>query len=111
MSSTSNSPNLTPIDLSAHQKSQAQNTSFLARLNVRDVVFAVLTVALFAYGAMKNLGLMDIYEKVILLFSVLSIIALAWFWRPLQWVFGWVAVISLYAGVRRRDVRQGRLRA
>ena len=97
MSSTSNSPNLTPIDLSAHQKSLAQNTSFLARLNVRDVVFAVLTVALFAYGAMKNLGLMDIYEKVILLFSVLSIIALAWFWRPLQWVFGWVAVISLGA--------------
>ena len=97
MSSTSNAPNLTPIDLSAHQKSQENNTPLFARLNLRDAVFAVLTVALFAYGAMKNWGLMDIYEQVILVFSVASIIALGWFWRPLQWVFGWAAVISLGA--------------
>ena len=91
MSSTSNAPNLTPIDLSAHQKSQENNTPLFARLNLRDAVFAVLTVALFAYGAMKNWGLMDIYEQVILVFSVASIIALGWFLRPLQCVFGGAA--------------------
>ena len=97
MSSTSNVPNLTPIDLSKHQSKQKESASLLSRLNLRDVAFALLTIALFTYGALKNLQLMDIYEKVILVFSVASIIALGWFWRPLQWVFGWVALISLGA--------------
>ena len=97
MKSSANASNLTPIDLSKHQAKQKENVSLLSRLNLRDVIFALLTIALFSYGALKNLQLMDIYEKVILVFSVVSIIALGWFWRPLQWVFGWVALISLSA--------------
>ena len=96
-SNASNASNLTPIDLSVHQKSQGQNTSFLTRLSLRDAVFAVLMVALFAYGGMKNLAIMDVYEKAILVMTVLAMVALGWFWRPLQWVFGWVALLPLAA--------------
>lgn len=77
-SNASNASNLTPIDLSVHQKSQGQNTSFLTRLSLRDAVFAVLMVALFAYGGMKSLAIMDVYEKAILVMTVLAMVALGW---------------------------------
>ena len=97
MESHANPSNLTPIDLSVHQRQSEKKSPFWSRLNWRDGVFAVLMLALFTYGGMKNLGLMDIYEKVILIFSAISIVLLGWFWRPLQWVFAAVAAISLLA--------------
>ncbi len=97
MGSSANNPNLTPIDLTVHQRAASRKPSFWSILGWRDGVFAVLVIALFAYGGLKNRDLMDVYEEVILVFSALSIILLGWFWRPLQWVFGAVAAISLLA--------------
>lgn len=81
MASSAKPSNLTPIDLSVHQKrAQQKQPSFWSRLTWRDGVFAVLMIALFSYGGLKNLGLMDVYEKGILVGSVISIVLLGWFW-------------------------------
>ena len=97
MGSSVNNPNLTPIDLTVHQHASTRKPSFWSSLGWRDGVFAVLMIALFTYGGLKNRDLMDVYEEVILVFSVLSIVLLGWFWRPLQWIFAVVAAISLLA--------------
>ena len=97
MGSSAKPSNLTPIDLSVHQNRAQQKPSFWSSLTWRDGVFALLMMALFAYGGMKNLGLMDVYEKGILVGSVIAIVLLGWFWRPLQWIFAAVAAISLLA--------------
>ena len=97
MGSSANNPNLTPIDLTVHQHASTRKPSFWSSLGWRDGVFAVLMIALFTYGGLKNRDLMDVYEEVILVFSVLSIVLLGWFWRPLQWIFAVVAAISLLA--------------
>ena len=97
MGSSVNNPNLTPIDLTVHQHASTRKPSFWSSLGWRDGVFAVLMIALFTYGGLKNRDLMDVYEEVILVFSVLSIVLLGWFWRPLQWMFAAVAAISLLA--------------
>ena len=97
MGSSANNPNLTPIDLTVHQRASTRKPSFWSSLGWRDGVFAVLMIALFTYGGLKNRDLMDVYEEVILVFSVLSIVLLGWFWRPLQWIFAVVAAISLLA--------------
>ncbi|MGB5108372.1 MAG: c-type cytochrome biogenesis protein CcsB [Formosimonas sp.] len=62
-----------------------------------DVLFALVVIALGVYGGMKNHALMDVYEEVILVGTVLTVIALGWFWRPLQWVTVVVAFLSLSA--------------
>lgn len=62
-----------------------------------DVLFALVVIALGVYGGMKNRALMDVYEEVILVGTVLTVIALGWFWRPLQWVTVVVAFLSLSA--------------
>ena len=97
MGSSAKPSNLTPIDLSVHQKHAQQKPSLGSRLGWRDGIFALLMIALFTYGGMKNLELMDVYEKGILIGSVISIVLLGWFWRPLQWIFAAVAAISLLA--------------
>lgn len=93
--SPSNTPTLTPIDLSVHQHPHADH--WWGRLRARDGVFALLALVLFAYGARLNWGLMDGYEKGILLIGALAVVGLGWFWQSLQWVFGWVALIALVA--------------
>ena len=97
MGSSANNPNLTPIDLTVHQRASTRKPSFWSSLGWRDGVFAALMIALFTYGGLKNRDLMDVYEEIILVFSVLSIVLLGWFWRPLQWMFAAVAAISLLA--------------
>ena len=97
MGSSANNPNLTPIDLTVHQHASRRKPSFWSSLGWRDGVFAALMIALFTYGGLKNRDLMDVYEEIILVFSVLSIVLLGWFWRPLQWMFAAVAAISLLA--------------
>ena len=109
MGSSANNPNLTPIDLTVHQRASTRKPSFWSGLGWRDGVFAVLMIALFAYGGLKNRDLMDVYEEVILVFSVLSIVFLGWFWRPLQWMFAAVAGKSKQDGAqdhRKKHARQ-----
>lgn len=90
-----------PIDLHSspirfnHEK--APQRSGLARLKWLDGLFAVLVLALFVYGGLRNRDLMDVYEEVILAGAALAVIALGWFWRPFQAIFTVVAALSLSA--------------
>ena len=88
------------IDLkssSKHLSSLSPTMPWYRRLSWGDGVFTVLVVALFAYGGWSNRDLMDVYEEVILAGTAMSMVALGWFWRPLQWIFGAVALLSLAA--------------
>ncbi len=72
-------------------------TSWLARLNRWDWLYALLIlagggVALAVYGEHMN-----IYERWILIGTVPSLIALAWFWRPIQPLTVVVGALSLLA--------------
>ncbi|HEX5806259.1 MAG TPA: cytochrome c biogenesis protein, partial [Macromonas sp.] len=70
---------------------------YFARRNAWDWLYALLVVvggayALFLYGAY-----MDVYEKGILVGTVPSLIALAWFWRPVRGLSTVVALLALLA--------------
>ncbi|MBP6612380.1 MAG: c-type cytochrome biogenesis protein CcsB, partial [Aquabacterium sp.] len=54
------------------------------RRPVTDWLFAVLTLALGAWGFAAYGVAMDGYEKAILAAAVPSVIAMGWFWRPLR---------------------------
>lgn len=99
-----NTTSMTPIDLSVHLDAHDEHSlgrpslkNTVKRLRARDWVFALLSLALFVWGGYKNWGLMDVYEQAILMGSALTVVALGWFWRPLQWLFAWVALIGLSA--------------
>ena len=70
---------------------------YFAKRNGLDWIFAVLVLA----GGLYSLGLyggyMDVYEKGILLGAMPSVIALAWFWRPLRVLLVVVAGLSMLA--------------
>ena len=70
---------------------------YFAKRNGWDWAFAALVLA----GGLYALGLygsfMDVYEKGILLAAIPSVIALAWFWRPLRILVLVVAGLSLLA--------------
>ncbi len=73
------------------------NEGYFARRTAMDWLFAVLTVAggLYAFFAYQHA--MDGYEKGILLLTIPSVVALGWFWRPLQVLMLVVAAASLLA--------------
>ena len=85
----------TPIDLSRYGSDAPP--AWWRRLNAMDVLYALATLGLFAYGGMKNRDLMDYYEVIILMGGALATVAIGWFWRPLQIVFACVTVLSLSA--------------
>ncbi|MDP2000355.1 MAG: c-type cytochrome biogenesis protein CcsB, partial [Rhodoferax sp.] len=60
------------------------NEGYFAKRNWFDWAFAVVVVAGALFVFMRYHSAMDIYEKGILLGTVPSAIALAWFWRPLR---------------------------
>ncbi|TDR32184.1 c-type cytochrome biogenesis protein CcsB [Hydromonas duriensis] len=89
-----NNPNhTTPVDLSRFADDMPK--AWWKKLNLIDVVFALATLSLFAFGALKTWHLMDYYEVTILICGALVTVALAWFWRPLQAVFTCVALLSV----------------
>ncbi|MFT3858328.1 MAG: c-type cytochrome biogenesis protein CcsB [Aquabacterium sp.] len=55
-----------------------------ARRPITDWLFAALIIGLGAWGFDKYGASMDVYEKAILAGAIPSLIALCWFWRPLQ---------------------------
>lgn len=71
------------------------NEGYFARRNVLDWVFAILTAAGGLYAFANYQHAMDVYEKAILLLSIPSAVALAWFWRPLRGLMLVVAALSL----------------
>ena len=88
---TANSGTLASISL---------NEGYFAKRNIFDWIFAVLVIAggLFAFSRYSSA--MDGYEKAILLLTVPSAIALAWFWRPLRvlmLVVAGASILGIYA--------------
>ena len=71
------------------------NEGYFAKRNVFDWLFAALVIAGGAFAFSRYSGAMDGYEKVILLLTLPSAIALGWFWRPLRVLMGVVAAASL----------------
>lgn len=51
---------------------------------ISDWLFAALVVVVAVWGGRTWGGFMDVYEKSILVGAVPSLIALGWFWRPVQ---------------------------
>ncbi len=74
------------------------NEGYFAKRNALDWLFAALVVAGGAYVWMLYGGVMDGYDKGVLLAAIPSAIALGWFWRPLRILMLAVAGLSL-AGV------------
>jgi cytochrome c-type biogenesis protein CcsB len=85
-SSAKHAPSATTFDL---------NPGYFARRNAFDWVFAVLVVLGFGYAFASYRSHMDGYEQAILIGTVPSLIALAWFWRPLRTLTLVVAALSL----------------
>ena len=85
------------IDLKKGSSGQGLTPGYFQRRNLWDWIFAALvvaggTIAYLFYGHAMN-G----YEQGILLGTVPSLIALAWFWRPLRQLTVVVAALSLLA--------------
>ncbi len=64
------------------------------RRPLTDWLFALLALALGAWGFLAYGAAMDVYEKAILAASVPSVIALGWFWRPLRLLLVLVGVAT-----------------
>ena len=85
------------VDLKKSDAPGPVQPGYFARRNAWDWLFAVLVVAGGAYTYWLFGEFMDVYEKSILAGTVPSLIALAWFWRPLRQLTVVVAVLSLTA--------------
>ena len=73
------------------------NPGYFARRNGLDWLFALLVVLGGAFAFWRYNTFMDVYEQAILVGSVPSTIALAWFWRPLRALLVVVAGLALLA--------------
>ncbi len=73
------------------------NPGYFARRNGLDWLFALLVVLGGAFAFWRYNTFMDVYEQAILVASVPSTIALAWFWRPLRALLVVVAALALLA--------------
>lgn len=73
------------------------NPGYFARRNGLDWLFALLVVLGGAFAFWRYNTFMDVYEQAILVGSVPSTIALAWFWRPLRALLVVVAALALLA--------------
>jgi cytochrome c-type biogenesis protein CcsB len=71
------------------------NPGYFARRNGFDWVFAALVVLGLAYAFVSYRSHMDGYERAILIGTAPSLIALAWFWRPLRVLTLVVVALSL----------------
>jgi cytochrome c-type biogenesis protein CcsB len=71
------------------------NGGYFQKRNWQDWAFALVVIAGGLYAFMLYAGVMDGYEKGILLAALPSAIALGWFWRPLRTLMLAVAALSL----------------
>ncbi|CAN1544376.1 CcmC ABC-type transport system involved in cytochrome c biogenesis, permease component [Burkholderiaceae bacterium] len=85
------------IELKRQSSGGAIAPAYWARRNAWDWVFAVLVVVGAAWALSQYQHAMDGYEQAILVGAVPSLIALAWFWRPLRPLMGVVTAFTLLA--------------
>jgi cytochrome c-type biogenesis protein CcsB len=62
-----------------------------------DALFFIVLAAGAAYALFQYTDAMDVYEKVILAFTVPSVVWLGWLWRPLRTLLIAVGISSLFA--------------
>lgn len=79
---------------------ELQRHSLVRRLSGFDWVWAVAVLAGTGYAFQQYAGLMDVYEKGILIASGLTMVALGWYWKPARHMVWVVALLSLF-GVSR----------
>jgi cytochrome c-type biogenesis protein CcsB len=70
---------------------------YWARRNLLDWLFALAVTVGGLYALQRYGSFMDVYEKGILLGTIPSLIALCWFWRPLQTLTLVVTTLALLA--------------
>jgi cytochrome c-type biogenesis protein CcsB len=85
------------IDLNKNGVTDNLGGGYFARRSLWDWLYALLVVAAGGYTFFLYGSAMDGYEKGILAGVVPSLIALAWFWRPVQRLTIVVAALSLLA--------------
>jgi cytochrome c-type biogenesis protein CcsB len=85
------------VDLQKGDVTLHLNPGYFARRNLWDWLFALLVVAGGATAYALYGSYMDGYEKSILVGAVPSLIALAWFWRPVRLLTVVVAALALLA--------------
>ena len=85
------------IDLKKSGGSASASPGYFARRNLWDWLYALLVLVGGAYTLFLYGEHMDVYEKSILVGTVPSLIALAWFWRPVRLLTVVVAALSLLA--------------
>ncbi|MCU0762496.1 MAG: c-type cytochrome biogenesis protein CcsB [Hydrogenophaga sp.] len=85
------------IELKKGDKGTGLEPGYLARRDIWDWLFAAFVVAGGAVALFQYEHAMNSYEKWILVGTVPSMIALAWFWRPLRTLTVVVTALSLLA--------------
>lgn len=85
------------VDLKKSDSTPGLGGGYFARRDLWDWLYAALVVAGAAYAFFLYGHHMDGYEKAILAGVAPSLIALAWFWRPVRMLTVAVALLSLLA--------------
>jgi len=85
------------IDLKKSRQSDPSRAGYWARRNLWDWLFAVLVLGAAAVAGSLYGQHMNGYEKAILVGAVPSLVALAWFWRPVRGLTTVVAALALLA--------------
>jgi len=85
------------VDLKKGAGSARLSPGYFARRSLWDWLYALLVLGAGAYTLFLYGGHMDVYEKSILVGTVPSLIALAWFWGPVRLLTVVVAALSLLA--------------
>lgn len=69
----------------------------LKQLSVVDWLYALALMAASVFAFSKYGQFMDVYETVFLFGAGVTFSLLGWFWKPMRWLVGSVAVISLFS--------------
>ncbi|MBQ0725640.1 MAG: c-type cytochrome biogenesis protein CcsB [Cycloclasticus sp.] len=82
--------------IQAALKNELERDSFWKGLNLFDWLWSIVIVVSTAYAYTNYAPLMDVYEKVILVASSVSLIVLGWHWKAIRQLSLSVFVLSLF---------------
>lgn len=82
--------------MQAALKNELERDSFWKSLSLFDWLWSIIIVLSTAYAYTNYASLMDVYEKVILVASSASLIALGWYWKAIRQLSLSVFILSLF---------------